>query len=125
MLTRLIISEGVNPSDQGISGTTYLCEAIENNSMAVLTFLLENKANPNGVSSDGTTPLFLAVINDRIDMIKVLLKYGVNLTDDNLVQYFKNYTDTEPCITNIFFKNYKDCDYCYVKENLIRMITVM
>ena len=123
ILTRLITSEDVNPSNQGISGTTYLCEAIEKNSIIVLSLLLENNADPNGVSSDATTPLFLAVINNRIDMIKVLLKYNVELTDDNLAQHFKDYTDTALCDTNIFFKNYKDCDYCYIKKNLIRMIT--
>ena len=51
-LTNLVVSEGVDPSASGLSGTSYLNMAIESNSAAVVTFLLENIADVDSSNAD-------------------------------------------------------------------------
>lgn len=62
----------LNPDDDFL-------ETNRHKQIMIIEYLLENKANPNFVNSQGHSVLFFA--KDNIDIIKTLIKYGVR---DNL-----------------------------------------
>ncbi|KTC94753.1 ankyrin repeat-containing protein [Legionella geestiana] len=44
-------------------------------------FLLANGANPSCMSANGSTPLHLAIIQDAFDVVKLLLKYNIDINE--------------------------------------------
>ena len=63
-----------------------LCEACRQGKLDVITFLLDNGANPNGVEYDGTyglTPLMQTCLYGRVDAAKLLMNRGADRTIQN------------------------------------------
>lgn len=56
---------------------------------ATFKLLLENKVNPNVPNIHGNTPLHQASFEGKLDIVKLLLKYGAD-------PYFKNHMDYTP-----------------------------
>lgn len=80
-----LLSHGADPNLTG-SGNEYpLFTALRTNSMnEVIGKLLAAGANPNiHKESNGDTPLHIAIANENIDMVKLLLKYNVNVNAVN------------------------------------------
>lgn len=46
--------------------------------------LLENGANPDLPGYENSTPLHMAIINNHVTVIKMLLEYGCNVNARNL-----------------------------------------
>ena len=100
------MKEQIGPSGRGISGTTYLCEAVKYADVNVLDFLLKKNADPNGRSSDATTPLLVAVARGQVDRVKCLLdaKADPDIDDDEsshgvaFQQLIDNLSDDEDSI---------------------------
>lgn len=63
-------------SDMG----TALMAATYKNQTELVTFLLENNANPNTTDSNGTTALLLAVQFKNLELVKLLLKFKADKT---------------------------------------------
>jgi len=61
-------------------GHTALLEAVMEKNLEAVTFLLEQGANPNVISSDKLTPLIEATRGDLTDIAQKLLEYGASPT---------------------------------------------
>lgn len=62
------------------SYTNGLLAAVEENNLDLVSWLLEQGADPNEPSKNGWTPLMLAILHDSVEMTESLLKSG---TDPN------------------------------------------
>ncbi|XP_070803763.1 ankyrin repeat and SOCS box protein 3 [Pituophis catenifer annectens] len=60
-------------------GTCPLHLSASRGNLECTAILLESGADPNEVTNDATTPLFLAVENEHTNVIKLLLQHGANL----------------------------------------------
>ncbi|NXI44648.1 ASB3 protein, partial [Galbula dea] len=72
------------PSDDYINSKTFegLCAlhlSARHGSLETVCVLLEAGADPNEVTTEVTTPLFLAVENGHTDIVKFLLQHGANV----------------------------------------------
>ncbi|NXN97510.1 ASB3 protein, partial [Rhinopomastus cyanomelas] len=72
------------PSDDYINSKTFegLCAlhlSARHGSLECIRILLEAGADPNEFNTEATTPLFLAVENEHIDVVKFLLQHGANV----------------------------------------------
>ncbi|XP_029877226.1 ankyrin repeat and SOCS box protein 3 [Aquila chrysaetos chrysaetos] len=72
------------PSDDYINSKTFegLCAlhlSARHGSLESIRVLLEAGADPNEVTTEATTPLFLAVENGHADVVKFLLQHGANI----------------------------------------------
>uniref|UniRef100_A0A8D0FUF0 Ankyrin repeat and SOCS box containing 3 n=1 Tax=Strix occidentalis caurina TaxID=311401 RepID=A0A8D0FUF0_STROC len=72
------------PSDGYINSKTFegMCAlhlSARHGSLESVRVLLEAGADPNGVTTEATTPLFLAVENGHADIVKFLLEHGANV----------------------------------------------
>ena len=77
---QLLLRNGANVnltvSDQG---ETLVHIAVKENREQVLRALLEHKANPDEAMKNGKTPLMLAVEQDNVDFIPLIMSYGITL----------------------------------------------
>ncbi|KAM9239915.1 Ankyrin repeat and SOCS box protein 3 [Leptosomus discolor] len=72
------------PSDDYINSKTFegMCAlhlSARHGSLESVRVLLEAGADPNEVTTEATTPLFLAVENEHADIVKFLLQHGANV----------------------------------------------
>lgn len=74
-----IAPEGPEAEERSISKWTPLYAAIKSRQYAVVKLLLEFKANPNAVTSLGSTPFLLASEIGDLDVIKCFVEHGANL----------------------------------------------
>lgn len=64
-------------------GETLLWESARNGLMKFAKLLLDHGANANTCDKDGWTPLHIAVQNQDINMVKLLLKYKADVNATN------------------------------------------
>jgi ankyrin repeat protein len=65
-------------------GFTALHWAARNGDEAMIKLLVEHKANINARNGDGSTPMMLAIVNDRFDIAKLLLDLKADANDGSL-----------------------------------------
>lgn len=87
-IVELLLQKGANPEispsgveaeERSISGWTPLYAAIKSRQYAVVKILLTANANPNAVTSLGSTPFLLASEIGDLDVIKCFVEHGANL----------------------------------------------
>lgn len=87
-IVELLLEKGANPEispsgieaeERSISGWTPLYAAIKSRQYAVVKILLTANANPNAVTSLGSTPFLLASEIGDLDVIKCFVEHGANL----------------------------------------------
>lgn len=76
----------VNVSIGDICNTTPLLQAILNNNLAIVNFLLRHGANANMPDNNGDFPLHIAAILGFLEIVKSLLDVGADLNAINTVQ---------------------------------------
>jgi ankyrin repeat protein len=74
-----IAPHGTEAEDRSISGWTPLYAAIKSRQYQVVKLLLEYKANPNAITSLGSTPFLLASEIGDLDIIKCFVEHGADL----------------------------------------------
>lgn len=80
-----LLKEGANPNRQSEPPIVHL--AAQRKSVGILNLLLQNGADPNGISSaSGTSPIQEAMLANRPGNIGVLLKNGAKAGDSLLVR---------------------------------------
>lgn len=89
-IVKILIENNTDVNIQSIgkeSGITPLYYAMgyggQEVNMAIVEYLLEQKANPNSKVFDGDTPMHMAGYHSRIDLIKKLLAYNGDLESVN------------------------------------------
>ncbi len=76
-LVALLLSSGADPNQQDEKGGTALHHAvIQGNGSMIIPVLIENGAKINAVDGNGVTPLVYAVVNDKPDLVELLLRLG-------------------------------------------------
>jgi uncharacterized protein len=97
-LARALLKAGANPNLQArvstltkrknadfpSGGFAPLHWAARNGDEAMISLLIENGANLNARNGDGSTPMMLAIVNDRFDTAANLLKRGADSNDGSL-----------------------------------------
>ena len=87
-IVELLLEKGANPEiapsgpeaeERSISGWTPLYAAIKSRQYPVVKLLLRNGANPNAVTSLGSTPFLLASEIGDLEVIKCFVENGANL----------------------------------------------
>ena len=79
MTLRLLRSLNVDlNSDRLPNGATFLHEAVINKHSEIAFMLLRLSANPNKRCNKKLTPLHIAISNESIKIIKILLDFGAN-----------------------------------------------
>ncbi|RGP63931.1 hypothetical protein FSPOR_8258 [Fusarium sporotrichioides] len=63
---------------EGAKGESALCLAVTNRSVSIVTFLLQNGADPDERDAKRNTPLRLACRNEDHDIVALLMKCGAN-----------------------------------------------
>jgi ankyrin repeat protein len=100
-IIELLIKSGTNVNSQDNKGFTSLTEILyehnknNHNNNEIAKLLIKYGADVNLQSIYGTTPLKIAVENDNIEMVKILINNGANifvktLLDENLLKFTKN-----------------------------------
>ena len=76
-LVALLLSNGADPNQRDEEGATALHHAvILGNASMIIPVLVERGANVNAVDANGITPLVHAVVNDKPDLVELLLRLG-------------------------------------------------
>jgi ankyrin repeat protein len=78
----LLINKGVSVNTPCVFSSPLL-SAIPTNELITIE-LLKRGANPNFINYLGSTPLFLAIEHNKLEIIKELLRYGANLEYQNM-----------------------------------------
>jgi hypothetical protein len=100
-----LIQEGAFINKLSMTSSTWLETPLHNSvnrgNLEMTTLLLEAGADPNKLNSTKRTPLFISAPDDKIAIIKLLLKYGANkeLTDIQgltALEYARQYKNTSP-----------------------------
>ena len=81
----VLLEHGADPNLPFDGDSTVLLEALRSDDMydkaALLTVLLEHEADPNKADPDtGETPLMIAALAVEIDLVKLLLEHGADVT---------------------------------------------
>ncbi len=76
-LVALLLGNGADPNQRDDSGATALHHAVmQGNGPMLMPVLIENGADVNAVDGNGMTPLIHAVVNDKPDLVELLLRLG-------------------------------------------------
>lgn len=75
------------------NGETPLLLAVKGGSTAVVEFLIEHGANVNDFNDDGTSPLYVAVENDNLEITKALLKAGIAIENETGKRVFERHVE--------------------------------
>ena len=87
-VAQILLDNGANPNaDPWDSPLSYVAGSTNPAAVPIARLLLNHGADPNAYSSLGGTPLTDAVFAGNIDMVKVLLAYGANVTSVTEPQY--------------------------------------
>ncbi|CAH1784753.1 unnamed protein product, partial [Owenia fusiformis] len=80
-LARLLIDYSIDPDIQNKNGLTALHVCAEENQVGIARLLLQSDADPNirETVDEGRTPLMLACRNNDVNLIKMLLKFKVDI----------------------------------------------
>lgn len=76
-----LINEGADVNYQNSplrNGTLHANQMVKKEDLEILKYLLDKRANVNMQNSEGSTPLKHAVVGNRVESIKILLKYGAD-----------------------------------------------
>ena len=82
---KVLLEHGANPNLPFDGGSSALLEVLRSDDVddkaALLTVLLEHEADPNKADPDtGETPLMIAALAVEIDLVKLLLEHGADVT---------------------------------------------
>lgn len=80
------LKQGIDINIQGLFKYTFLHKAIYHELYDVAEFLLEKGASTELQDLDGYTPLQLAAHEGYTEMVKLLIIYGANCQDKNLIE---------------------------------------
>lgn len=69
----------IDINSKGLDDWTALHHAVNGKRTNIVKLLLEAKANPNLETQMKRTPLHLACLRRSIDIVKLLVQYGVNI----------------------------------------------
>jgi ankyrin repeat protein len=82
-MVRLLVKHGADINAAAMNQTTVLESAVQSDNPKVLEFLLKSGANPEAITYFGATIINDAVLGEREDTVKVLLRHRVSLTHRN------------------------------------------
>ena len=87
-LIEILLKHGANPNLSFTNGNTVLIMAMRSEAVAdkaaLLTILLEHEADPNLADpATGETPLMIAALAVEVDLVKLLLEHGADVTQVN------------------------------------------
>lgn len=85
-MVSLLLQKGANPNKKIIEYP--LLSAIPEASLEIIQILLDYGADINVVGSDNVTAISWAAFNGRIDVIELLLKNNIKITEDNVGRAF-------------------------------------
>lgn len=85
-IIKKLLEKGANV-EQPYGSSTPLIEAAEYGNLQAVSVLLDNKANINAKTHMGTPPIAYAIINDDIDMIKLMLRLRKGEIDLNDIRH--------------------------------------
>ena len=77
-VVRYLINHGADVNINTYHGTA-LSVAARNGNVDIARILLQNGANPNAVVMDGYTPLLIAALYNRSEVIKALVEFGAKI----------------------------------------------
>jgi ankyrin repeat protein len=79
-MAKMLIAAGADiKAKTRLNGITPLWIASQNGSAAILSLMLEAKADPNTANTNGTTVLMLAAASGKIDAVKLLVDRGADV----------------------------------------------
>ena len=86
----VLLEHGADPNLPFTDDNTLLIQTMwcdyTSNKAALLTILLQHEADPNTADPDtGETPLMIAALAVQVDLVKLLLEYGADVTQVNRV----------------------------------------
>ncbi|XP_053593933.1 ankyrin-2-like [Microplitis demolitor] len=110
-LVKLQIRQGADVNASGVKSSSPLHEAAWYGHPKIIKLLIKNGAHlesvSNGPTKYGYTPLHLACLNNKIECVKVLLKYGASVTPKSVNAHhpihtavFKNYVEIAALLLN-------------------------
>lgn len=77
-IIQALVNAGADLESKDEEGSTVLHRASSNGSLETVQFLiLEKKMDPNVPNDSDHSPLYEAVVNNRVEVVKFLLRYGV------------------------------------------------
>ena len=83
-LVEFLLENGANPNLTNVQGTTPLYGASLLGFNKIVKILLVNGANPNhNIGNIYGTPLMIAIANEHVEVVELLLSHGVDLTITN------------------------------------------
>lgn len=88
LLLNLALKYGINLNAVDSEGNSPLLIAAKTEELEIVELLLQNRANANSQNRGLITPLFYAVTINNTNMVKLLLKYGANVTL-NITEHLK------------------------------------
>lgn len=95
-VVRYLINHGADVNVNTYHGTA-LSLAAWNGNADIARTLLQNGANPNDVVIDGYTPLMIAALNGKTEIIKVLAEFGAK------IEYIHPVTSKTPLTTATYY----------------------
>ena len=78
--TLILLNEGIDPNNNYFTSCIPIICACNTGNIKVVELLLNNNADPNVTDIDGNTALLVSIRNNRYDIIKLLIKYGIIIT---------------------------------------------
>lgn len=78
-IKKLLAAPNVDLEKADVRGWTPLCKAVETGNFACFKLLIEHKANPHVITTNGSSLLHIAAANAKTDIIDILLKLSPNL----------------------------------------------
>ncbi|TKZ36171.1 ankyrin repeat domain-containing protein [Brachyspira catarrhinii] len=108
VIKELVLNYGKDINQTGEEDIGGLYQAIKNNNIKAVKFFIENNANVEIATFDGTTPLVLAIEENKPKIVELLIKEG----KANIYGSYAGETDKYPI-------------YCAVKNKNLNMIKIL